>query len=58
MLDFLRHLLLVNTLLDNYRATNLVNNKDLLKPRLFVKAIINEYVKAGSSSLLILGRRT
>jgi hypothetical protein len=35
-----------------------VNSKDLLKPRSFVKATINEYVKASSSSLLILGHRT
>jgi hypothetical protein len=35
-----------------------VNSKDLLEPRLFIKATINEYVKAGSSSLLILGRGT
>jgi hypothetical protein len=35
-----------------------VNSKDLLKPRLFIKATINKYVKAGSSSLPILGRGT
>ena len=49
---------MASTLLDNYRATNLVNSKDLLEPRLFVKAITNKYVKASSSSLLILGHRT
>ena len=49
---------MASTLLDNCRAMNLVNSKDLLKPRLFVKAITNKYVKASSSSLLILGHRT
>ena len=58
ILDFSRYPLLASTLLDNYRATNLVNSKDLLEPRLFIKAMTNEYVKASSSSLLILEYRT
>jgi len=33
----------------------LVNNKDLLELRLFVKASYNKCIKARSSSLLILG---
>ena len=55
MLDFLRHLLLASTLLDNCGATHLVNSKDLLELRSFIKALFNKYVKAGSSSLPILG---
>jgi len=54
MLDFLRHLLLASTLLDNYSAIHLINSKDLLKLRSFVKALFNKCIKAGSSSLLIL----
>jgi hypothetical protein len=34
----------------------LVNSKDLLKLGSFVKALFNKCIKAGSSSLLILGR--
>ena len=54
-LDFSRHLLSVSTLLNNYGATHLVNSKELLEPGSFTKAAYNEYVEAGSSSLLILG---
>jgi hypothetical protein len=36
----------------------LVNNKDLLKPRSFIKVITNKSVKAGLFTLLILGHRT
>jgi hypothetical protein len=54
MLDFAKHPLLASTLLDNYKAIYLVNNKDLLKPGLFVKAFYNKCIKAKSSSLLIL----
>jgi hypothetical protein len=35
---------------------HLVNSKDLLELRSFVKALFNKCIKAGSSSLLILGR--
>jgi hypothetical protein len=35
---------------------HLVNSKDLLELRSFVKALFNKCVEAGSSSLLILGR--
>ena len=54
ILDFLYYLLLASILLDNYRAINLVNSKDLLKPRLFIKVAINNYIKTRLSSLLIL----
>ena len=37
---------------------NLVNSKDLLEPRLFIKVAINKYIKTELSSLLILGQRT
>jgi hypothetical protein len=33
---------------------NLVNNKDLLKLRLFIKVIIKEYIKTSILSLLII----
>jgi hypothetical protein len=56
MLDFVKYPLLVSTLLDNYKAIHLVNNKNLLKLGLFVKASYNKYIKAESSSLLILRR--
>jgi hypothetical protein len=55
MLDFARYLLLASTLLDNCKAMHLVNNKNLLKPGLFIKASYNKYIEAGSLSLLILG---
>jgi hypothetical protein len=54
MLNFLRYLLLASTLLDNYNITHLINSKDLLKLRSFVKALFNKYIKVRSSSLLIL----
>jgi hypothetical protein len=56
MLDFLRYPLLASTLLDNCSAIYLVNSKDLLKLKSFVKALFNKCIKAGSSSFLILGR--
>ena len=56
MLNFLRYLLLASTLLDNYSITHLINSKDLLKLRSFVKALFNKCIKVGSSSLLILRR--
>ena len=56
MLNFLRYLLLASTLLDNYSITHLINSKDLLELRSFVKALFNKCVKARSSSLLILKR--
>ena len=37
---------------------HLVNSKELLNPVTFVKGRINDYVEAGTTSLLILGRGT
>jgi hypothetical protein len=55
MLDFLRYLLLASTLLNNYSATHLVNSKDLLELRSFVKALFNKCIEEGFSSLPIFG---
>src|SRR6266536_3143518 len=57
MLNFLCHLLSISTLLNNYKATNLVNNCLLLKLGSFVKAKLDKYIKARTSSLLITGHR-
>jgi len=54
MLDFAKYPLLASILLDNCKAIYLVNNKYLLKLKLFVKAFYNKCIKARSSSLLIL----
>ena len=56
-LNFSHHPLLISTLLDNCGATNLVNNHLLLKLGSFVKAKLDKYVKARTSSLLIIGYR-
>src|SRR5579859_2045256 len=56
-LNFSRYLLLISTLLNNCRATNLVNNHSLLKPGSFVKAKPDKCVEVGTSSLLITGHR-
>jgi hypothetical protein len=37
---------------------HLVNNKDLFKPKSFIKVITNKSIKAGLSMLLILGYGT
>ena len=55
MLDFARYPLSASMLLDNYSATHLINSKDLLKLKSFIKASYNKCVEAGSLSLLILG---
>jgi len=55
MLNFLRYLLSASILLNNYSVIYLVNSKYLLKSKSFVKVLFNKCVKAGSSSLLILG---
>src|SRR5579859_3663668 len=57
MLDFSRHLLLISTLLNNYKAINLVNNYSLLKLGSFVKAKPDKCVEVGISSLLITRHR-
>ena len=56
-LNFSRYLLLISTLLNNYRATNLVNNCSLLELGSFIKVKLDEYIEASSSSLLITGHR-
>ena len=54
MLDFLRYLLFTSTLLDNYSATHLINSKELLKLKSFIKVAYNKCIEAGSFSFLIL----
>jgi hypothetical protein len=54
MLDFLRYLLFTSTLLDNYSATHLINSKELLKLKSFIKVAYNKCIEAGSFSLPIL----
>jgi hypothetical protein len=58
MLDFSRYLLLQSTLLDNYSTIYLVNSKELIDPRTFVKAKINDYVEAGTTIIPITRRGT
>jgi hypothetical protein len=53
MLNFAKYLLLTNTLLNNYKLIYLINNKDLLKLKLVIKALYNKYIKAKSLSFLI-----
>ncbi len=36
----------------------MINSKDLLKPKSFIKVIINKSIKAGLFTLLILGHKT
>jgi hypothetical protein len=55
MLDFSRYLLFASTLLDNYSATHLINSKELLILRSFIKVAYNKCIKAGSFSFPILG---
>jgi hypothetical protein len=55
MLDFLRYPLFTSILLNNCNAIYLVNSKDLLKLRSFIKVAYNKCVEASSFSLLILG---
>jgi hypothetical protein len=56
MLDFLRYLLSASILLDNYSIIHLINSKDLLKLRSFIKALFNKYIEARSSSFPIFKR--
>jgi hypothetical protein len=55
MLNFVKYPLLASTLLNNYKAIHLINNKDLLKPGSFIKASYNKYIKAKTLSFPILG---
>lgn len=50
--------MLISTLLNNYKALNLINNKALLNLRIFIKTIINNYIKIKIITLLIIKRRT
>jgi hypothetical protein len=54
MLDFSRYPLFTNTLLDNYNAMHLINSKELLKLKSFIKVAYNKYIKADSFSFPIL----
>jgi hypothetical protein len=58
MLDFLRYPLSQSTLLDNCGTMYLVNSKNLINSGTFIKAKINNYVKAGITSLPIIGYGT
>ena len=53
-LDFARYLLSASTLLDNYNAMHLINSKELLKLKSFIKVAYNKCIEASSFSLLIL----
>jgi hypothetical protein len=55
MLDFSRYLLFASTLLDNYSAIYLINSKELLMLKSFIKVAYNKCVEAGSFSFPILG---
>ena len=54
MLDFLRYPLSQNILLDNYSTIYLVNSKNLINSSTFIKAKINNYIKAEITSLPII----
>jgi hypothetical protein len=54
MLYFSRYPLFTNTLLDNYNAMHLINSKELLKLKSFIKVAYNKYIKADSFSFPIL----
>jgi hypothetical protein len=54
MLNFSRYLLFISTLFDNYNIIYLINSKELLELRSFIKVAYNEYIEANSFSFLIL----
>jgi hypothetical protein len=54
MLDFSRYPLSASTLLDNYNAIYLINSKELLELKSFIKVAYNKCVEASSFSFLIL----
>ena len=54
ILNFSRYPLSQSTLLDNYSTIYLVNSKDLINSGTFIKAKINNYVKAKITSFLII----
>jgi hypothetical protein len=47
-LNFLAYLFLDSTLLNNYRAVYLVNNKEILIPSLFRKSGVADFVDTGT----------
>ena len=47
-IDFNTYLLLESTILDNRAAIYLVNNLDLIKPRLFIKISSINYIEVGT----------
>jgi hypothetical protein len=53
MLDFSRYPLSASTLLNNYNAMHLINNKELLKLKSFIKVAYNKCIKAGYSKKVI-----
>jgi hypothetical protein len=55
-LDFLAYLFLDSTLLNNYRAVYLVNNKEMLVPGLFRKLGVADFVDISTQSILIISR--
>jgi hypothetical protein len=48
ILNFLAYLFLDSTLLNNYRAVYLVNNKEILVPGLFRKLGVADFVDIGT----------
>ncbi len=56
ILNFLAYLFLDSTLLNNYRAVYLVNNKEILVPGLFRKLGVADFVDIGTQSILIISR--
>jgi hypothetical protein len=53
-LDFSKHLLLKNTLFNNYNIIHLVNNKKQLNKNSFIKLLIELVIKAKTFILLII----
>ena len=53
-LDFSRYPLSASTLLNNYSAIYLVNSKELLELKSFIKVAYKKYIEAGSFSFPIL----
>ena len=47
-IDFNAYLLLESTILDNRATIYLVNNLDLIKPRLFIKISSINYIEVGT----------
>jgi RAB protein geranylgeranyltransferase component A len=54
MLNFSRYPLFISTLLNNYNAMHLINNKELLELKSFIKVAYNKCVEAGSLNFPIL----